>query len=48
MHWAAAVQVCPLGLSAQLRVAPEPWQVNGAMQSASAVQAVLQAPAPQT
>jgi hypothetical protein len=48
MHWAAAVQESPLGLSAQLLVAPEPWQVNGATQSASAVQAVLQAPVPQT
>jgi hypothetical protein len=48
MHWAAAVQTCPLGLSAQLLVAPEPWQVNGATQSVSTVQAVLQAPPPQT
>jgi hypothetical protein len=48
MHWTAWVQACPLGLSAQLLVAPEPWQVNGARQSASAVQAVLQAPVPQT
>jgi hypothetical protein len=43
MHWLAAVQVCPLGLSAQFLVDPDPWHVNGATQSASAAQLVLQA-----
>ncbi len=43
MHWLAAAQACPLGLSAQFLVDPDPWQVNGATQSASAVQLVLQA-----
>ena len=42
MHWLAPVQVWPFGLRAQLRLVPVPWQVNGAMQSPSAVQAVLQ------
>jgi hypothetical protein len=48
MHWLADVQASPLALSAQLRVAPEPWQVNGATQSPSAAHAVLHAPAPHT
>jgi hypothetical protein len=43
MHWLAAVQTCPLGLRAQFLDAPEPWQVNGATQSVSAAQLVLQA-----
>jgi hypothetical protein len=42
MHWLAEAQVWPFGLSAQLLVAPEPWQVSGATQSVSRVQAVLQ------
>src|SRR6185312_482809 len=42
-HWPPAVQVCPLGLSAQLLVAPDPWQVKGATQSWSFVQVVRQA-----
>jgi len=42
MHWLAVVQACPLGLSAQLLLVPEPWQVVGATQSVSAVQVVLQ------
>jgi hypothetical protein len=43
MHWLAPPgQVCPFGLSAQLLVEPEPWQVSGATQSVSAVQVVLQ------
>jgi len=42
MHWAALAQPWPFGLSAQLFVDPEPWQVSGATQSTSAVQAVLQ------
>jgi hypothetical protein len=43
MHWAALAQLCPFGLSAQLLVAPDPWQVSGATQSVSAVQLVLHA-----
>ena len=43
MHWLAAVQVWPLGLRAQFRVVPEPWQVNGATHSVSAVQVVRHA-----
>jgi hypothetical protein len=43
MHWLAPPgQDCPFGLSAQLLVEPEPWQVSGATQSVSAVQVVLQ------
>ena len=42
MHWVAEAQVWPFGLSAQLLVEPEPWQVSGATQSVSTVQAVLQ------
>jgi len=42
MHWLAVVQACPLGLSAQLLLVPDPWQVVGATQSVSAVQVVLQ------
>ena len=48
MHWLAAAQACPLGLSAQFLVVPDPWQVNGATQSLSALQLVLQALVPQT
>jgi hypothetical protein len=48
MHWVPAAQARPLALSAQLRVAPAPWQVKGATQSASVAQVVLQAFAPQT
>jgi hypothetical protein len=48
MHWLPAVQVTPLALSAQLRVVPEPWQVNGATQSVSAVQVSRHMPEPQT
>lgn len=44
MHWLAALQLCPFGLSAQLLLEPDPWQVSGATQSVSAAQVVLQAP----
>ncbi len=44
MHWLAALQLWPFGLSAQLLLEPEPWQVSGATQSPSAVQLVLQVP----
>ena len=48
MHWLPPAQPRPFALSAQLRVAPAPWQVKGATQSASVAQVVLQAFAPQT
>ena len=48
MHWLALAQVRPFGLSAQLLLEPDPWQVKGATQSVSAVQEVLQAALPQT
>jgi hypothetical protein len=48
MHWVPAPQATPLALSAQLRVAPAPWQVNGATQSASVAHVVLHAEVPQT
>lgn len=44
IHWFAAEQTCPLGFSAQLRLVPDPWQVNGATQSASPAHDVLQIP----
>jgi hypothetical protein len=43
MHWLAAVQACPLGLRAQLLLAPLPWHVNGATQSVSEAQLVRHA-----
>jgi hypothetical protein len=44
MHWLPAVQVVPLGLSAQFLLGAVPWQVKGDRQSVSAAQgAVLQA-----
>ena len=42
------VHATPFGFSAQLRLGAVPWQVNGATQSPSAVQVVLQAAPPQT
>jgi hypothetical protein len=48
MHWVPVVHARPLALSAQLLVAPAPWQVKGGMQSPSIAHTVLQAPAPQT
>ena len=48
MHWLPAVQVRPFALRAQLRFGAVPWQVNGAMQSPSTLQVVLQAFVPQT
>jgi hypothetical protein len=49
MHWAPVAQARPAALSAQFLLVPEPWQVNGARQSASVAQGVvLQALAPQT
>jgi hypothetical protein len=48
MHWFPAVQVAPFAFRLQLFAEPEPWQVNGARQSVSAVQVDLQAPVPQT
>jgi hypothetical protein len=41
-HWVPPVQAWPFGLRAQLLLEPEPWQVSGATQSASALQVVLQ------
>ena len=46
LHWPPAVQVAPLGLRPQL-LGAVPWQVFGAMQSASVVHVVLQALVPQ-
>jgi hypothetical protein len=48
MHWVPEAHASPLALSAQLRVAPPPWHVKGATQSASVAQVVLHAFAPQT
>ena len=42
MHWFAAVQAWPGGLSAQLRLGGVPWQVNGAEQCESIEQLVRQ------
>jgi hypothetical protein len=47
MHWVPVVQATPFAFRLQLLVVV-PWQVNGARQSVSAVQDVLQAPVPQT
>ena len=48
MHWLAAVHAMPLGLSAQLRVGGEPWQVNGEKQWESIEQLVRQPVVSQT
>jgi hypothetical protein len=47
MHWFAAVQARPFGLSAQLRLGAVPWQVNGATQCESIEQLLRQASPPQ-
>jgi hypothetical protein len=48
MHWPLDVQATPLAFNAQLRVVPEPWQVNGATQSPSVEQVVRHVLVPQT
>jgi hypothetical protein len=48
MHCPLVVHARPFGFSAQLFVAPAPWHVNGATQSASPAHTVLQAFAPHT
>jgi hypothetical protein len=48
MHWLPIAHARPLALSAQLRVAPAPWQVKGGTQSASVAHVVLHADEPQT
>ena len=48
MHWLFDAHMSPLAFSAQLRVLPEPWQVNGATQSVSVPQLMRHAPLPQT
>ena len=46
MHWLAAVQAWPGGLSAQFRLGATPWQVNGARQCESIEHVLRQAPVP--
>lgn len=48
MHSPPAPHAAPLGLSAQFFVLPDPWQVNGARQSALLAQDDLQAVPPHT
>ena len=48
MHSPPAPQAAPFGLSAQFRVLPDPWQVNGARQSALLAHDDLHAFVPQT
>jgi hypothetical protein len=48
MHMPPAVQASPFVLRAQLLVLPDPWQVNGARQSASTAHEDLQAFVPHT
>jgi hypothetical protein len=48
MHWPPVVQERPFFLSAQLMAPAVPWHVNGATQSPSPAQVILQAFGPQT